>query len=98
MQRYCLIMCRSLTYAQRSSQVLERAGITATVLKAPQSVSKTGCTYCVKLYESRLVRALALLDRAAIRRGKVYRLLDAGVPIRKVYAQLQDGQLEELTV
>ena len=49
MQRYCLIMCRSLTYAQRSSQVLERAGITATVLKAPQSVSKTGCTYCVKL-------------------------------------------------
>ena len=63
MQRYCLIMCRSLTYAQRSSQVLERAGITATVLKAPQSVSKTGCTYCVKLYESRLVRALALLDR-----------------------------------
>lgn len=53
MQRYCLIMCRSLTYAQRSSQVLEHAGITATVLKAPQSVSKTGCTYCVKLYESR---------------------------------------------
>ena len=30
MQRYCLIMCGSLTYAQRSSQVLERAGITAT--------------------------------------------------------------------
>ena len=59
MQRYCLIMCRSLTYAQ-------------------QSVSKTGCTYCVKLYESRLVRALALLDRAAIRRGKVYRLLEDG--------------------
>ena len=67
MQRYCLIMCRSLTYAQRSSQVLERAGITATVLKAPQSV-----------YESRLVRALALLDRAAIQRGKVYRLLEDG--------------------
>ena len=43
-----------------------------------QSVSKTGCTYCVKLYESRLVRALALLDRAAIRRGKVYRLLEDG--------------------
>ena len=78
MQRYCLIMCRALTYAQRSSQVLERAGITATVLKAPQSVSKTGCTYCVKLYDSRLVRALALLDRAAIRRGKVYRLLEDG--------------------
>ena len=31
MQRYCLILCRSLTYAQRSSRVLERAGITAEV-------------------------------------------------------------------
>ena len=30
------------------------------------------------LYESRLVRALALLDRAAIQRGKVYRLLEDG--------------------
>ena len=49
MQRYCLILCRSLTYAQRSSRVLERAGITAVVHKAPLSVSKTGCTYCVKL-------------------------------------------------
>ena len=48
MQRYCLILCRSLTYAQRSSRVLERAGITAVVRKAPLSVSKTGCTYCVK--------------------------------------------------
>ena len=47
MQRYCLILCRSLTYAQRSSRVLERAGITAVVRKAPLCVSKTGCTYCV---------------------------------------------------
>lgn len=54
MQRYCLILCRSLTYAQRSSRVLERAGITAAVLKAPLSVSKTGCTYCVKLKETQL--------------------------------------------
>ena len=78
MQRYCLILCRSLTYAQRSSRVLERAGITAAVLKASQSDSKTGCTYCVKLKESQQERALPLLDRAAIRRGKIYRLLDDG--------------------
>lgn len=61
MQRYCLILCRSLTYAQRSSRVLERAGITAVVRKAPLSVSKTGCTYCVKLKETQLERALLLL-------------------------------------
>lgn len=84
-QGVLLILIALWPYAQRSSQVLERAGITATVLKAPQSVSKTGCTYCVKLYESRLVRALALLDRAAIQRGKVYRLL-------------KDGTYQEVTV
>lgn len=78
MQRYCLILCRSLTYAQRSSRMLERAGITAAVLKAPLSVSKTGCTYCVKLKETQLERALLLLDRAAIQRGKIYRLLEDG--------------------
>ena len=78
MQRYCLILCRSLTYAQRSSRVLERAGITAAVLKAPLSVSKTGCTYCVKLKETQRERALLLLDRAAIQRGKIYRLLEDG--------------------
>ena len=71
MQRYCLILCRSLTYAQRSSRVLERAGITAVVRKAPLSVSKTGCTYCVKLKETQLERALLLLDRAAIQRGNL---------------------------
>ena len=76
MQRYCLILCRSLTYAQRSSRALERAGITAVVRKAPLSVSKTGCTYCVKLKETQLERALLLLDRAAIQRGKIYRLLE----------------------
>ena len=41
MQHY-LIMCRSLTYAQRAQQALERAGIPAAVVKAPQSVSAAG--------------------------------------------------------
>lgn len=78
MQRYCLIMCRSLTNAQRSAQVLERAGITATVRKAPQSVSGAGCSYCVKIEESRLKRAFEILERAALRIGKVYLLEDDG--------------------
>ena len=57
---------------------LERGGLPAAVLKAPLSVSKTGCTYCVKLKETQLERALLLLDRAAIQRGKIYRLLEDG--------------------
>ena len=41
MQRYCLILCRSLTYAQRSSRVLERAGITA-----PSRCRSGECSWC----------------------------------------------------
>lgn len=33
MQRYCLILCRSLTYAQRSSRVLERAASLPSCIK-----------------------------------------------------------------
>lgn len=83
MQRYCLIMCRSLTNAQRSAQVLERAGITATVRKAPQSVSGEGCSYCVKIDESRLKRALEVLERAALRNGKIY-LLETDGSLKEV--------------
>ena len=31
-----LLMCRSLTYAQKSVKLLERSGITAAVVKAPR--------------------------------------------------------------
>ncbi len=34
-----LIMCRSLTYAQRVSNALERAGISARVLRSPSEIS-----------------------------------------------------------
>mgnify|MGYP001862318501 CR=1 FL=1 len=33
---YYLILCRSLTYAQRTASVLERAGIAARVLRSPK--------------------------------------------------------------
>ena len=45
-----LIMCRSLTKAQSSAKLLERAGITAAVVKAPQNLSSGGCGYAVSLH------------------------------------------------
>ena len=42
---YYLIVCRSLTYAQRTAAVLERAGITARILRAPKSIAGEGCSY-----------------------------------------------------
>lgn len=45
-----LIMCRSLTNAQRAAALLERKGISATIIKAPQGLSTSGCGYALSLY------------------------------------------------
>ena len=73
-----LIMCRSLTYAQRSARALENAGITSVVTKAQQSVSNAGCAYCVKVSERRLKEALSVLKGAGLSPGRVFLQDDSG--------------------
>ena len=51
---YYLIVCRSLTYAQRTAAALERTGITARVLRSPKSIAGEGCSHSVKLSQRRL--------------------------------------------
>ena len=72
MQRY-LIMCRSLTYAQRASSALERAGITAVVARAPQGLTGSGCGYCVTVSPGRFNAALGVLSRSNVPHGTLYR-------------------------
>lgn len=50
---YYLIVCRSLTYAQRTAAALERAGITAHILRSPKSIAGEGCSHSVKLSQRR---------------------------------------------
>ena len=66
-----LIMCRSLTYAQRSARLLERAGITATVVKAPQGLSTSGCGYAVML-RKRFDEAVLHLKKNQLLQGKLF--------------------------
>lgn len=66
-----LIMCRSLTYAQRSAKLLEKAGITATVVKAPQGLSTGGCGYAVVLHR-RFEEAVLMLKRNNLLTGKLF--------------------------
>ncbi len=68
-----IIMCRSLTYAQRASSALERAGITAMVARAPQELTNRGCGYCVKVSPRRFTDALAVLRRAGVPHGRLFR-------------------------
>jgi len=72
-----LIMCRSLTYAQKASKLLERSGFTVTVIKAPQMLSAGGCAYAVTL-RGRLTEAMLLLKRYDIPFGKVFRRMENG--------------------
>lgn len=66
-----LIMCRSLTNAQRSAKLLERSGITAVVIKAPQGLSTSGCGYAVML-RKRFDEAVLLLKKNNLLHGKLF--------------------------
>jgi len=66
-----LITCRSLTYAQKTAQLLERNGINAAVVKTPQGLSSAGCGYAVSIYKN-LPSALSLLKSANMLSGKLF--------------------------
>lgn len=72
-----LIMCRSLTHAQRSSRLLERAGITATVVKAPQELSRAGCGYSLSLYRH-FDEAVRILKKNNMINGKLFQKQENG--------------------
>lgn len=69
---YYLIVCRSLTYAQRTEQVLARAGITGHIMRAPKTIDSEGCSHGVKVAERNLSAALAVLARAELSPKRVF--------------------------
>ena len=66
-----LIICTSLTNAQRSQRLLERAGINASVVKAPQGLNTLGCGYSLSLYKG-IDEAISILGRNNMLKGKVF--------------------------
>ncbi len=66
-----LITCRSLTSAQKTAQLLERNGISAVVIKAPQGLSSAGCGYAVSVYRN-ISYAVSLLKNSKLLNGKVF--------------------------
>ncbi len=75
---YYLIICRSLTYAQRTAQALERAGITAHVLRSPRAVTAEGCSHAVKISERNLSDALQVLKRVELSPKQVFIMASDG--------------------
>ncbi len=73
MENY-IIMCRSITYAQRASRLLERANVGAFLVKGPQGVTPEGCSYGIRVAGRNKWRALEIMHRAGIATGRVYRV------------------------
>ena len=74
---YYLIMCRTLTYAQRAERLLNENGISSAIVKAPQSLRTGGCGYALGIHRN-LDDALKCLAGSGLLRGKIYRRDDNG--------------------
>ena len=70
MEKY-LIMCRSMTHAQRSQRLLERNAIASSVIKAPAALTRFGCGYALVLRRHG-ADGIRLLKDADLIDGKIY--------------------------
>ena len=61
-----LIMCRSLTYAQRIENALASAGLRPRLLRAPAEISPKGCSYAVRIPPKQLSGAMTVLRRTGL--------------------------------
>lgn len=61
-----LIMCRSLTYAQRILNALEAAGVRGRLLRSPAEISPSGCSYSVRFPARQLARAMTVLRHTGL--------------------------------
>ena len=83
--KFYYITFRSVTYAQRGERLLTAAGIHCTLLRTPRWMEEQGCGYCLRIWTREIQKAVGILRARQI-------------PMRKVYLQGRDGQLEEWEV
>lgn len=69
---FYLILCRSLTHAQRVLQALVRAGISGQLMRTPRNLSPEGCGYCVRVTEHQLSNTLKLLHQRGLTPEQIY--------------------------
>lgn len=83
--KFYYITFRSVTYAQRGEKLLNQGGIRCTLQRTPRWMEAQGCGYCLRVWTKEIGPAVELLR-------------EAQVPLRRVYLQMGDGLLEEMTV
>lgn len=83
--RIFIITFRSVTFAQRGERLLNRNNHRCVLQRTPKWMEQQGCGYSLRIKTEDIIPVVELLR-------------ENGVPLRKIYAQRPDGNLEELTV
>lgn len=81
--RFYYITFRSVTFAQRAEKLLNQQGHRASLMRTPRWMEEQGCGYALKLWANHISPAVKLLRENRIQ-------------LRKVYAQREDGEMEEV--
>lgn len=77
------ITFRSVTFAQRGEKLLSRQNLRVSLMRTPRWMEEQGCGYALKLWTNDIGTAVQMLREARIQ-------------LRRVYAQQEDGQMEEV--
>ena len=80
--KFYYITFRSVTFAQRGEQVLNKGGFRCALLRTPKWMEAQGCGYSLRVFTQDIREAMALLRK--------YKVM-----LRKLYIQQPDGTLEE---
>lgn len=81
----CMIVCRSVTYAQKYSKILRKHGYTASMRRLPSHITQTGCGHAVSVRKEQLHSALSLLR-------------EYGAEPTRIFCENAYGVFEEMSV
>ena len=76
---------RSVTHAQRAEKLLNGKEFRCTLQRTPRWMEQQGCGYALRLWTKLPEEAVALVR-------------SQGIPMRRLYVQGMNGELEELTL
>ena len=83
--KFYFITFRSVTFAQRGEKFLNQKGFRCSMQRTPRWMEAQGCGYSLKIWTNDILPAVVLLREEKL-------------PLRRVYVQNGDGQLEEVAV
>lgn len=79
------ITFRSVTFAQRGEKLLAENHYRSLLRRTPRWMEEKGCGYCLQMTVGDILPPVLLLK-------------NAGIPLRKVYVQEENGNMKEVAL